>query len=254
MMLRIASWIVGAVAAVGAIQGAAAAELGRPPVKAPPLVVASPSWAGFYIGGQVGLGGDSVRWQNLGPSAAFSPPGAVTRDRNGGVIGGGQIGYNFQAGNIVLGIEGSLSAASFDGSFTSPYAPATATWSDRATWLGTVTGRVGYAMGDWLPYVKGGLATAKLDTRIQDVGIGGFSSGSSQHTGWTAGGGVEYRLSPKWSLGLEYLYSDLGRSNDISGPQTSLASGAPIPGTNENYSTGLRSQSLMGRLNYKIGW
>src|ERR1700684_4064829 len=100
-MFRIASWVMGAALGASAVQGAAAAELGLPPVKAPPVVVASPSWAGFYIGGQVGVGGDSFRWQNLGPSAACSPPGAVTRDRNGGVIGGGQIGYNFQAGNIV---------------------------------------------------------------------------------------------------------------------------------------------------------
>ncbi len=249
------SVFAGAALCVGVASFAAAADLGGVPVyKAPPIAAPDNGWAGFYIGGQLGFGGDGVRWTNLGPSAAFSPPGSVTRDHNSGVIGGGQIGYNFQSGNVVFGVEGSLSAASFDGTFTSPYAPATGQWSSRTEWLGTVTGRVGYAFGSWLPYIKGGFATAELDTRIQDTGLGSFTSSSAQHYGWTAGGGVEYKVTQRLSLGLEYLYTDLGRSTDISGPQNSLATGAPLPGTQENYGVGLRSQSIMGRLNYRFGW
>jgi len=90
---------------------------------------------------------DSVRWRNLGASAFFSPPNSLTLDRGSGVIGGGQLGYNFQYNRLVFGIEGSLSAADFDRSFASPYFPATDVWSSRLTWLTTVTGRVGYGFG-----------------------------------------------------------------------------------------------------------
>ena len=55
-------------------------------------------------------------------------------------------------------------------------------------------------------------------------------------------------------MGLEYLYSDLGRSTDINAPAASIGTGAPLPGAPESYRTGLTSQSVMGRLNYKIGW
>ncbi len=238
---------------VGAVELAAAADLGAMPYKAPAAVV-DEGWAGFYVGGQVGFGSESTRWNNFGPSAAFSPLGSVTDGRTSGVIGGGQVGYNFQNGNWVFGVEGSLSAASFNGSFTSPYAPATGQFSSKVPWLGTVTGRVGYAFGPWLPYVKGGFATGEVDTRLQDTALGAFTSSSAQHYGWTAGGGVEYKVTQRLSLGLEYMYTDLGRTTDISGPQTSLATGAPVPGTQENYGVTARTQSIMGRLNYRFGW
>src|SRR5262249_60875686 len=87
-----------------------------------------------------------VRWRKLGGSTFFSPLNSVTRDRGSGVIGGGQLGYNFQYNRFVFGIEGSASAADFDRSFASPYFPATDVWSSKLTWIGTVTGRVGYGL------------------------------------------------------------------------------------------------------------
>src|ERR1700746_2455792 len=116
---------------VAAIEFAAAADL--PYLQGPAPAYVPPSWAGFYLGGQVGYGMDSVRWRNLGASAFFSPPNSLTLDRGSGVIGGGQLGYNFQYNRLVLGIEGSVSAADFDRSFASPYFPATDVWSSRLT-------------------------------------------------------------------------------------------------------------------------
>ncbi|HET9244393.1 MAG TPA: hypothetical protein VFO15_01195, partial [Xanthobacteraceae bacterium] len=118
---------------VAAIEFAAAADM--PYVQSPVPAYVPPSWAGFYLGGQVGYGTDSVRWRNLGASAFFSPLNSVTRDRGSGVIGGGQLGYNFQYNRLVFGIEGSVSAADFDRSFASPYFPATDVWSSKLTWL-----------------------------------------------------------------------------------------------------------------------
>jgi outer membrane immunogenic protein len=233
---------------------ALATDLGATPAYPAPEYAAPPmswGWTGFYLGGQLGYGSDSLRWGNVGASSLFSPLGSVTYDHNGSVIGGGQIGYNFHTGNVVFGLESSLSGADLSGTMASPYAPGGA-WSSRADWLSTVTGRVGYSFGQWLPYIKGGFATANLDTTLQNAGA--FAQSSSQHYGWTAGAGIEYKMTSKWSMGLEYLYSDLGRSTDVTAPAASLATGAAVTGTPETYSTSLKSQSAMGRLNYKIGW
>jgi outer membrane immunogenic protein len=234
---------------VGIAGGAAAADL--PLRSAAPAVPPATTWAGFYIGGQVGYGNDSVRWRNLGASPFFSPPGSVTRDSGGGVIGGGQLGYNFQYNRFVLGVEGSISLADFDRSFTSPYFPATDVWSSRVRSVASATGRVGYSFGDWLPYVKGGFAAANVDTSIQNNGFGISSQASGERYGWTAGGGVEVKVAPKVSLGLEFMHTDLGRHNDINGPQT--VNGAALPGTSESYGVAVRSNSIMGRLNYLFG-
>jgi outer membrane immunogenic protein len=227
---------------------AAAADIPYP-VKGPAFVEVPQGWAGFYLGGQVGYGMDSIAWRNLGTSAFFSPVDSLTRDHGGGVIGGGQVGYNLQLNRLVLGIEGSVSAADFDRSFASPYFPATDSWFSKITWLSTATGRIGYGFDRWLPYVKGGLAVAKVDTSIQNGAVGAFSQSSAVHYGWTLGGGVEFKIAPRFSLGLEFMHTDLGRSNDINGPAT----GAPIAGTTESYGVGLRSNSFMARFNYLFG-
>src|SRR5437764_657078 len=120
----------------GASQVASAADTAYP-VKSPPPVDVFPSWAGFYLGGQLGYGRDSLRWHNLGPSAFFSPLDSRTRDRGSGIIGGAQAGYNFQYNRLVVGVEGSISAADLDRSFASPYFPATDVWSSKISWLNT---------------------------------------------------------------------------------------------------------------------
>jgi outer membrane immunogenic protein len=154
-----------------AVEFAAAADL--PYMKIPPSADVPASWAGFYLGGQAGYGMDSVRWRNLGASTFFSPLNAVTRDRGSGVIGGGQLGYNFQYNRLVFGIEGAASAADFDRSFASPYFPATDVWSSKLTWLTNVTGRVGYGFDTWLPYIKGGFAAGNVETSILNNAVGG---------------------------------------------------------------------------------
>ncbi len=180
-------------------------------------------------------------WMNPTTSSALSSLGAAAGPTNE------SFGYNFQSGNLVLGLEGSLSAANFDGRFTSPNIPAVGAWTPNMNWLGTVTGRVGFSFGQWLPYVKGGFAAADVGSPLQGGPMGGFSQSSVPQTGWIAGVGFEYQLSPKWSLGLEYLYSDLSSG---SGGQNAIGAG----GSPEMYSTAVKSQSLLGRLNYKAGW
>jgi opacity protein-like surface antigen len=207
-----------------------------------------PDWAGFYLRNNASGGGsDSVPWTSVAPSTGFSSPGAAPASVNS------NFGYNFQSGNFVFGLEGSLAAANFDGRFTAPYLPAmtSGAWAPSMNWLGTVTGKVGYSFGQWLPYLKGGFATADVGSPLQTAPVGTFTQGTQQLTGWTAGVGLEYQITPKLSLGLEYLYTDFGNG---SGNAPGTLGGAPISGSPEVYSTALKSQSLLGRLNYKAGW
>ena len=205
----------------------------------PPPPPQKPEWAGFYLRNNSGSGPGGTAWTMSGPANGFSA--AATPSVND------TFGYNFQSGSFVFGLEGSLAAANFDGRFTSPYLPLTGAWTPNMNWLGTVTGRLGYSFGQWLPYVKGGFAAADVTSPAQAAQIGGFSQGN-QVGGWTAGVGLEYQITPKWSLGLEYLYTDLG------GGAPGATNGAPITGSPEMYSTALKSQSLLGRLNFKPGW
>ncbi len=234
------------VACLGAClaQAAGATDLNYFPVTPP--APQQPDWAGFYIKDNSGGGGSAgIPWTTPGPANGFSSSGAATHPTNE------NFGYNFQSGNFVFGLEGSLAAANFDGRFTAPYLPASGALTPNTNWLGTVTGRVGYSFGQWLPYVKGGFAAADVGSPLLSSPMTGFSQSSSEHNGWTAGIGLEYQLSPKWSLGLEYLYTDLG---DGGGPQNTLGNGVPLTGSPEMYSTALKTQSLLGRLNYKAGW
>jgi opacity protein-like surface antigen len=223
------------------VQAAAATDLATDlnAFQVTPPMSQSPDWAGFYLRAKPSGGSDSSLWSSIGASNALSSPSSARPADT-------TFGYNFQTGNFVFGVEGSLAAASVDGKFTAPYLPATGAWSPNMNWLGTVTGRFGYSFGQWMPYVKGGFATADVGSGLQDGTLAGFSQSGSQRSGWTAGVGLEYQLSSKWSLGLEYLYTDLGGGNG----QNGIGSG----GSPDVYGTALKSQSLLGRLNYKAGW
>ena len=95
------------------------------------------------------------------------------------------------------------------------------------------------------PYWYGGLAVANVDTNIASSILGVSNQGSAVHTGWTAGAGVEFKVAPRFSLGLEFMHTNLGRSKDISG--------ASVPGATESYGVGVRTNSFMARFNYLFG-
>lgn len=162
------------------------------PTKAPMMAPAPvSSWTGFYLG--VNGGGEWGRshWDSAG-GANLS-----------GAMVGGTLGYNYQFGPAVLGVEGDIDWSSLSGGTTTAACPFGCQTSN--TWLSTVRGRLGYAAGSFLPYVTGGAAFG--DIRAATPGLAG---GSATNTGWTLGGGVEYALTRNWSFKAEYLYVDLG--------------------------------------------
>ncbi len=245
LLNRACTFLVAACIGACATQAALAFDLNSvtPPLAKPQQ---KPDWAGFYFKGNAAGGSDSIPSTALSPNGFASAPTAPSAN--------GNFGYNFQSGNFVFGLEGSLAAANFDGRFTAPYMPAltAGAWTPNMNWMGTVTGKFGYSFGQLLPYLKGGFATAEVGSPLQGAPqIGSFSQGTEAN-GWTAGVGFQYQFSPKLSLGLEYLYTDIGGGN--SGGAPGWLGGAPISGSPEMYSTALKSQSLLGRLNYKAGW
>jgi len=233
---RTFAFLLATCAAACSACAAAATELNYLPAPSP--APDKPGWVGFYFQNKSAGASGTVPWTAFDSAKGFTAPNLVTTPVNE------SFGYNFQSGNLVFGLEGSLAAANFDGRFTSPYLAAAGAWTPNMNWLGTVTGRVGYSFGQWLPYVKGGFAAAEVGSPLQGSPAGAFSQGT-ELGGWTGGIGLEYQISPKLSLGLEYLYTDLSAGAN---------GGAPLSGAPEVYSTALKSQSLLGRLNYKTGW
>jgi outer membrane immunogenic protein len=208
-------------------------------VKAPPPVVTPVSdWTGFYIGGNIGYGwGNANNAINFAQSATifggapFWTLGATDRDPVNGVIGGGQIGYNWQVGQYVYGLETDFQGSGQEGSralagalvpgagllITTPV-PTTIAYTDRLEWLGTARGRLGFANGGWLFYATGGLAYGDIRANGSAVpapavfGANGAANWNQSFlkVGWTAGVGVEQQFLSHWSWKVEYLYVDLG--------------------------------------------
>lgn len=182
---------------------ASAADLGRAPVyKAPPAPApVAYNWAGFYVGGHLGYG-----WGTDSADATALGAGAGDVDVDG-FLAGAQLGYNWQAGAFVFGLEGDWSWTNGDGDV----ATGLGTFTAERNWYATATARVGYAWDNWLWYVKGGAAWADTDyTLVSPFIPGGIATAGDTRSGWTVGTGVEWALGPQWSAKLEYNYLDFG--------------------------------------------
>ena len=162
-------------------------------------------WTGGYIGLQLGYSKGS------GEGAYLSPGGVraetASPDARGALLGG-QVGYNHQWGSMVIGVEGELAYSWADGTsdvvaFPVPGA-AIATNDNEFTYLGSITGRLGYAMDRTLFYAKGGVGFTKLSMSDTEVALN--ASGSESLTGWTVGAGIEQALNDKWSIRGEYQF------------------------------------------------
>jgi outer membrane immunogenic protein len=191
--------------------------------------MATANWNGLYLGGNVG-GGTSRNRSTIADPAGN--PLARFNLAPDGFIGGGQIGYNWQAGNIVYGLETDFQGSTMEDNKTfciGCVAGASADLNSKLQWLGTVRGRLGYAVGPSLFYATGGFAYGNVKTAINNVSF------SDTRTGWTVGGGIETPFNllglfgPNWTSTTEYLYVDLGRSShgtDLGAGPVVLTTGA----------------------------
>ena len=225
-----------ATVALSALAGSAlAADLPYRGAAPAPAFVAVPvfTWSGMYVGVNAGYGfaGDgNITTSGNTPvtvgnvNAGFRP--ATVKNEREGFVGGGQIGYNYQIGSLVLGVETDIQYTDLEKStnFLSGRGDPAA-FKSSMDYLGTVRGRIGYAMDRWMIYATGGLAYAEVTNsavfnnfaapaQVQFLG-----SRSGTETGYAVGGGVEYAM-PTFNFGgsaatfkVEYLYYNLGDRN-----------------------------------------
>jgi outer membrane immunogenic protein len=189
--------------ALGAAAPAVAADLAaRPYTKAPPMIAAVYDWSGFYIGANGGWGSSRNCWDFLPVAGGSTPEGC--HDASGGTVGG-QIGYRWQAGTWVFGLEAQGNWADFKGNNVSLFDTRFRNES-RVDAFGLFTGQVGYAANNVLFYVKGGAAVTSNDYRSYTIATNTLAATSNDDTRWggTIGVGLEYGFAPNWSVGVEY--------------------------------------------------
>ena len=183
------------------------------------------SWSGMYIGTHEGGALGEARISDPFP-ALFGFGGTIFGDhvRTPGPLTGVQAGANMQFGSLVLGVEGDFSWADLDGTNTcfafSPFF-ISANCHVHTSSLGTLTGRLGFAVGPQgrtLLYAKGGAAYEQISVNATtNAGVGAILSGSNgtlgssgPKIGWTVGAGVEHALTGNWSVKAEYDYLAFG--------------------------------------------
>lgn len=177
-----------------------------------PLYGPAVNWTGLYVGINGGYGLANA-------TASGSIPGfnvSASQDLSG-AIGGGQVGFNWQTGATVLGIEADIQASGVEKDTV--VCPASTcggvdfTLRNKVPWFATVRGRVGLAVERFLLYATGGLAYTHLTSALSIPAAGAtvdLATWSSTRAAWTAGAGIEFQVSRNWSTKLEYLYLDTG--------------------------------------------
>ncbi|MGJ4950405.1 outer membrane protein [Bradyrhizobium sp. HKCCYLS20291] len=177
---------------------ALAADLAaRPYTKAPPAMMAAIyDWSGFYIGVNGGGGWSHNTWDLVGGGREGS------HDSTGGTVGG-QVGYRWQTGPVVFGVEAQGNWADFSGdNLSAVFATRNRTKTDA---FGLFTGQIGYAWNNVLLYAKGGAALTSNTYTITNAVNGAFlASNTDTRWGGVVGAGLEYGFAPNWSLGVEY--------------------------------------------------
>jgi outer membrane immunogenic protein len=169
---------------------------------APVAYVPAFSWTGFYLGGALGWIQTNTNYTT--GALLLGAPFLVTSgsDKNG-LTYGALAGYNYQAGKLLLGVEGDLAG------WTVGQIRSTAITGDFLTahskWGGSIRGRLGYAADHALLYVTGGAAFVSTATSIPFTGISIGDDGA--RLGWTVGTGLDYAFTNNWFTGIEYRYS-----------------------------------------------
>jgi outer membrane immunogenic protein len=201
------------------------------------------AWSGLYVGLNAGYG-----WSPNGDQLALATDDPTGLSPAGG-FAGGQIGYNWQFGHLVLGAEADLQSADIsdrvrDLNFLDHF-------HSRLDWFGTVRGRLGYAFDRTLLFATAGFAYGG----VHNVANGPFLPGAPYRfdgtaTGYVLGAGLEYRLTPALSIKGEYQYVNLGTNdptNPAGAPYSNIFGGGAATVRDDEYHT------LRFGLNYRFG-
>jgi outer membrane immunogenic protein len=193
-----------------------------PPPRAPATYVppAPPvyNWGGIYVGINGGGAFGTSNWSDPNNPALDGSGSTGDFDTSGWLVGG-TLGFNFQADQLVFGLEADVDYSTITGTVTPSNlfctnvnaAGAISTSCQTANnWLGTVRGRIGFAVDRVLLFATGGLAFGNVQAGLANGGISTVTYDSNTELGWTAGAGVEFALGENWTAKVEYLYVDLG--------------------------------------------
>jgi outer membrane immunogenic protein len=266
-MIRNLGWALAAAVSLAGLGAASAADMAVKARPVPPPVV---SWTGCYVGVNGGYTwGDGYSDLALQPSlaawTALSPGYAVFDGRYAkspnGALGGAQGGCNVQFGSWVIGFEADADYVGASNT-TSRSAvvlglPTQGTVTHKLDWLSSVRARLGFApTPNWLLYATGGVAfgTASYSARFVrtdlNPNVGFFGDVNDEFkSGWIAGAGAEYMITPSWTVRGEYLYYDLGTTRVVGLPFNQVANGFGADGF---YAT--RGSIARVGLSYKFGW
>lgn len=242
---------VSAIAFTGS--AALAADL---PSRAPPPVYVPPApiftWTGIYVGGQIGYGwlNGNNNFTGFDPVTGFGVATNVGGTANG-VIGGANVGYNYQINQFVIGLEGTVDGTSISNTAVANVPLLGGTFGVTANSSipieGSIRGRLGFAWDRALIYATGGVAFGGFNTNFNGFGVGaggvpifGSTSVSDTRVGWTVGGGIQYAVTNNWSVRAEYRYTDFGSFNEalfpglggigVTGPAGAIVRGAFLNG------------------------
>jgi len=221
---------------------ATSADLASPTADA--IFNPSPLWSGFHVGAKAG-----GVWSHATSDFRYNggPVFGVAPNRISGFTGGLEGGYDWQSGAFVVGAAADFHLTGSHGrkTATCPSGLCSASYAQDLSWLGTVRGRLGYASGNWLAFVTGGYAYARLETEASAVApLGGAST--RWHTlkgGWVLGGGVEVMIAPGWSASMEALHFRFGETDTSWTP----AASAIITETSH-----LKTNLVRGGVNYRF--
>jgi outer membrane immunogenic protein len=200
--------IFGAAFSLAMAGTAFAADLPASPYYTAPATLTASSWAGPYLGANLGYEWGTVSNNPTRPS---------------GLAGGIEAGYNWQFGQFVVGGEADLQASGAQDTF--------APWQFSNPWFGSVRGRAGVAVGNVLLYGTAGIAFGSLSVQTP-----GNLSETRDSIGGIAGAGVEVGFAPHWSAKAEWLYLDLAnRGYSLTGTNNGLSADLLRVGVNYHF-------------------
>jgi outer membrane immunogenic protein len=200
--------ILGAALSLAMAGTAFAADLPAGNYYTSPATLSAYSWAGPYLGAQIGYEWGAVSNNPTHPE---------------GLEGGIEAGYNWQFGQFVAGGEADLNVSDAEDTF--------APWQFSNPWYGTLRGRAGVAIGNTLLYGTAGLAYGEMTVQTP-----GNLTESKTSFGLVGGGGVEVGFSPRWSAKAEWLYLDLGnRAYSLTGASNGLTANLLRLGVNYHF-------------------
>ena len=231
--------------AAGAFCGATALAADMAVKAPPPSPVAAPSWTGCYSGGNVGYGWAPKQWSDAGGEFA-----SHTAD---GVVGGGQLGCDYQTGTWVFGIQGMFDGSGMRGESHKVDGALGPNIYDQSQvlWFATLTGRIGYTVQPTtLLYVQGGIAWVHDNYKeccLTTAETTDDGTATLTPSGVTVGAGLEYMFLPNWSVFGEYDYIGLG-TRSVTFTPTGLTTGGPFV-----YDIRQNVQTVLVGLNYHFG-